>query len=192
MGNVKKMIEGFEETETGSGKAIEVDISRAFPWAELDHTPAEGKLVAGMANSEVSGSPHVALEDAPDAHASPSHLKLAGVNGRILFLVVRSTHSISLHRAGLRAYVQWRLLRLRDRDIEYMPYPCLPYLPTDMLAELSKNRSMGIQAWFMGRSTLWISPKLPNISNRCGSVTFFVNFSTTICSFVFLASDPIF
>ncbi len=120
------MIERLEEIETGSGKAIGVDISRALPWAELDHAPAERRLVAGMANGEGNDCPHVALEDAADVHASPSHSEPAGVNGRTLFLVVRSTHSILLHRTGLHAYVQWRPLRLRDRDREYMPCPCLP------------------------------------------------------------------
>lgn len=89
MGNVKKTNEGLEEIETEKGKVIGVDISRALPWAELDHTPAEGKLVAGMANDEVNGCPHVALEDVSDVRVSPSYLKPGGVNGRMLFLVVR-------------------------------------------------------------------------------------------------------
>lgn len=87
MGNVKKTNEGLEEIETEKGKVIGVDISRALPWAELDHTPAGGKLVAGMAN--VNGCPHVALEDVSDVRVSPSYLKPGGVNGRMLFLVVR-------------------------------------------------------------------------------------------------------
>lgn len=40
------------------------------------------------------------------------------------------------------------------------------------------------QASFIGKSRFCISPKLPNISRKWCSVTFFVNFSTTILDFV--------
>jgi hypothetical protein len=56
---------------------------------------------------------------------------------------------------------------------------CHDYIMSSQ-SSLAKDGCMDVQALFIGRSRLWISPNPPNISNRCDSVTFFVSFSTTI------------